>query len=361
MKTIIVYDHFIALGGAENVSLLLASKLGAQIETAYADNELFSKEIMKKSIVSKGIKEKNGPINSAFLAIYFWLFYSIPKCNAIIVSGLYSPLALWRKKKSQVNIVYFHMFPTFLNWNFGRLKENYGFLAALIYLFFTKGYASALRRSVKKADTVFCNSMVTKQLFSQLGIQTSILYPPVDTSNFNFEGDANYFLSTARLEESKRIDVVARVFAELPMYNIKFVGSGSLFEKLEAKYRNCENISFLGWCTPDQISTYYAKCKALIYIPKNEAFGIAPIEALAAGKRVLGVAEAGIKETIINRDLGTLISSPVSGEELKLAIIAMAVEEDDLNKVRSRQKYAEQFGLERFVSRIRAALGLTYE
>ena len=50
-------------------------------------------------------------------------------------------------------------------------------------------------------------------------------------------------------------------------------------------------------------------CKATIYIPKDEDFGISPIESIAAGKPVIGVDEGGVSESVGHRLNGLLIPS----------------------------------------------------
>ncbi|VAX17481.1 hypothetical protein MNBD_NITROSPINAE03-970, partial [hydrothermal vent metagenome] len=62
------------------------------------------------------------------------------------------------------------------------------------------------------------------------------------------------------------------------------------------------------------------KSIASIYIPRDEDFGMSPVESLAAGKPVLGVAEGGVLETIVHGETGILIPANPSPEDLIEAV-----------------------------------------
>ena len=46
----------------------------------------------------------------------------------------------------------------------------------------------------------------------------------------------------------------------------------------------------------------------MIYMPHNEPFGFAPLEANACGTPVVALAEGGVKETVVTGVNGTLVS-----------------------------------------------------
>lgn len=362
MTTVIVYDHFIALGGAENVSLQLANALhDASIETAYADEKLFSEQLAQGRLHSSAVKELQGPLNSAKLLLFYLLRYKLPSCESAVFSGLFSPLALLRKTRLNKTVIYFHMFPTFLNWSTEHLQEHYGKVGACMFSVFISLYKTLLKRSVVKADSVFCNSEVTQSQFKLIGIDADVLYPPVDVSMLEYKGNDGYYLSTARLEESKRVQIIAETFSTMPSCKVKFVGEGTLFESLTHKYRKFQNIEFVGWCSPEHIHHYYNSCKALVYLPKNEAFGIAPIEALAAGKRVIGVKEGGLIETISSERYGVLLPGPITVELLKAEILNVEKLNDSKDDIAHRIQYAKAFEASKFINTMKSALDINNE
>lgn len=60
-----------------------------------------------------------------------------------------------------------------------------------------------------------------------------------------------------------------------------------------------------------------------IYIPKDEDFGISPVQSLAAGKPVIGVNEGGVAKTVLEPADGVLISRPPSPEKVRDAVSAI--------------------------------------
>jgi glycosyltransferase involved in cell wall biosynthesis len=57
------------------------------------------------------------------------------------------------------------------------------------------------------------------------------------------------------------------------------------------------NVTFLGRLTDQEVPDYYAACKALIF-PGVEDFGIAPLEANAAGRPVIAFKGGGAVDTV---------------------------------------------------------------
>jgi glycosyltransferase involved in cell wall biosynthesis len=62
------------------------------------------------------------------------------------------------------------------------------------------------------------------------------------------------------------------------------------------------------------------ECLATIYIPKDEDFGMTPIESMAAGKPVIGVREGGLKETIQHGETGILVPADPDIEDIVQAV-----------------------------------------
>ena len=64
-------------------------------------------------------------------------------------------------------------------------------------------------------------------------------------------------------------------------------------------------------------------CKATIYIPKDEDFGISPVQSLAARKPVIGVKEGGLVETVLDPADGILIPTLPTAERIRHAVRAL--------------------------------------
>ena len=355
-KTKLLYDHFLALGGAEKVSFELAKRFkNCDIETAWADDNLFTEQLSNNQLNSHGHNYLSHLFPSLSL-LWFYLFkYQLNNTDKLLATGVFSPLVLARKRAKK-SVVYFHTFPSFIHESFNQLKKNHGFVGSLVFRGFCHLYLWALGKALKNADVVYANSKSVQQRFAAIGINTQVLYPGVDLAGLAYQASEPYFLSTARLESNKRITLVLQAFSELKEHKLVVVGGGSLESQLKQRFGDCENIEFTGWQNENQVKHHYNHCKALVYLPIDEYFGIAPVEAIAAGKPVIGVAEGGLLETVIDERLGKLLASPPKLEQIKAAIVECARTQDRQEHIDYRRQSAKRFEFDAFANRLAEVL-----
>jgi glycosyltransferase involved in cell wall biosynthesis len=94
---------------------------------------------------------------------------------------------------------------------------------------------------------------------------------------------------------------------------------------------------------------------ATIYLPRDEDFGMSPVESMAAGKPVIGVAEGGLLETIAQGETGILLPPDFSDEDLIDAVRQMTAERA-LAMRSSCEVRARNFTREKFVSAMREVI-----
>lgn len=104
-----------------------------------------------------------------------------------------------------------------------------------------------------------------------------------------------FFLCAGALVPYKRIDVAVRAFSKLgaPLW---VVGGGSELSALKAEAG--ERVRFFGRVSEAFLWECYRRCRALVF-PGVEDFGIVPVEALAAGKPVIGIDAGGLRESVV--------------------------------------------------------------
>ena len=162
-----------------------------------------------------------------------------------------------------------------------------------------------------------------------------IIHPPVDTTRFEPSRTVeDYYLFVGRLVPYRRLDVLIEAFNKLgrPLY---IAGSGRDRERLEALANS--NVQFLGFVPNDDLPDLIARCKAFMF-PGEEDFGIAPIQAMAAGRPVIAYNGGGARETVIE-GTGILFDHQTVDE------IVDVVESFDANRVNSAEirAHAEKF------------------
>lgn len=123
-----------------------------------------------------------------------------------------------------------------------------------------------------------------------------VIYPPVDCDRFarvtRHPGD--YYLVVAALVPYKRTDLAIEVFNRLRQ-PLVVIGTGP--EEARLRRLAGSTIQFVGWQTPERLAEWYAGAKALIY-PQEEDFGLAAVEAQAAGCPVIALRRGGATETV---------------------------------------------------------------
>jgi glycosyltransferase involved in cell wall biosynthesis len=148
------------------------------------------------------------------------------------------------------------------------------------------------------------NSRHTQRRIKQLyGRDSAIVHPPVEVERFRSGEPDDYFLAVTELVPHKRIDVAAQAASEAGR-RLKVVGGGPELERLRAKYPR--KVEFLGRVDDQELVDLYAHAKALI-LPNVEEFGIAAVEAQAAGRPVIAAAAGGALETVQEGVTGRLV------------------------------------------------------
>lgn len=360
MKTTLLYDHFVALGGAEKVSFQIARAIpDCDIQSAYADRELYGDELMIGDLKDFSFAFFDRQFPTFSLLVFYLVKFRVPNKNVnLITSGIFSPLVLFRHRKLANSLVYFHTFPTFVNLSLAQLRGKYSIVPALLFRLFIPIYRYLLRHSVSHANVVFANSKSVQSRLKVLGIETQILYPPVDLDGLGLEQSVTkeYFLSTARLEDNKRVEMILEAFAGLEDIVLHVVGGGSQEKRLRARFVQYKNIKFFGWLKAESIKTEYNQCKALVYIPENEYFGLAPVEAMAAGKPVIGVAEGGLLETVDDPRLGVLLPRTIDIFSLQNCITETNQNPGSVMDICFRKQQAKRFSEAKFVTQLKRHL-----
>jgi len=224
-------------------------------------------------------------------------------------------------------------------------------MMALMYLY-KKAYEDAFR----SMDLIIANSKnVQNRIKHYLSADSVVVYPPCDVTGFKWLGQEDYYLSTARPDLLKRVDVIVKAFLEMPDKKLVVVSGGSELERIREMAQDAQNIYILGWVDEMQLARLTGKCIAAIYIPRDEDFGMSPVESMAAGKPVIGVAEGGLFETVKHGETGILINAFPSYEDVIQAVRQMTPARAKEMR-RACEKRALKFGIDVFEKQIRSIL-----
>ncbi|MHB8793797.1 MAG: glycosyltransferase [Thermoleophilia bacterium] len=171
--------------------------------------------------------------------------------------------------------------------------------------------------------------------------ESAVIYPPVDVERFPVVKCArDYFLIVSRLVPYKRVELAVEAFTRLGL-PLKVVGEGPERERLQAMAG--PTVEFLGFVPEDDLPELISGCLALIF-PGEEDFGIVPVEAMAAGRPVIGLARGGLLESAV--DGKTAVMFPEATAESVIEAVSRFKPRDfDPAKL---SKHAAKFSKERF-------------
>ena len=164
----------------------------------------------------------------------------------------------------------------------------------------------------KKIDFAIFNSYLSRKRALDKWLikeeKTKVIYPGADLENLHYNDPENYFLYVARFGIAKRQDILIKAFAKFSKKHkeYKLILAGGLENRkyfthllrLIKKY-GLQNKIRLYYNLPYQkIIELYSKSLAFIHVPFMEDFGIAPLEAAAAGKYIINVYPSGNYEIL---------------------------------------------------------------
>jgi len=174
-----------------------------------------------------------------------------------------------------------------------------------------------------------------------------IIHPPVDTGSFLPEDcDEDFYLVVAALNAYKKVDLAIEAFTELGK-PLVVIGDGPLRRQIEQ--RAGPTVKLLGKVSEEELRRYCARCRAFV-MPQEEDFGLAPVEAMSAGRPVIAYGGGGALETVLADETGVFFP-----EQTPASLVAAVQRFETLafDKTRCRQR-ALEFDTERFKERFSA-------
>ncbi|HEY1591783.1 MAG TPA: glycosyltransferase [Solirubrobacteraceae bacterium] len=209
------------------------------------------------------------------------------------------------------------------------------------------------RRASRRVTRYVANSRHTQRRIEQIyGREANIVHPPVEVDRFHSAESDDYFLAVTELVPHKRADVAAEAAAEAGK-RLKVVGGGPELEPLRRRYGR--NVEFLGRVEDEELVDLYAHARALI-LPNVEEFGIAAVEAQAAGRPVIAAAAGGALETVQEGVTGRLVP-PGDQPALKRTLREFDNRDFDSGVIqRNAQRFSAASFRDQFSDEVRAAV-----
>lgn len=209
-----------------------------------------------------------------------------------------------KKGTSATHICYCHV-PTQYYWEmYDDYIENPGFgflnpLARIGLKLFIKPLRKADHKAAQRPDYfVTIASYAADMMQKYYQRKATVIAPPVEVEKFHSKKsyERKGFINFSRQVSWKRQDLIVKacIKAGKP---VTLVGQGPEHENLVKIANNSPLVTFIPFSKPDKLRKLAAESEGFIF-PSKEPFGIAPIEALAAGCPVLAYKEGGALDYI---------------------------------------------------------------
>lgn len=231
-----------------------------------------------------------------------------------------------------------------------------------------------------KADLILVNSKFTAYTFANTfkhlhsrGIRPAVLYPAVNVDQFDeFHSYKLNFLSINRFERKKNIELAISAFAMLHTldkhafqnhnlsdatltiaggYDKRLRENVEYLEELESLAETegvSHRVKFITSCSTAERNALLSQCLCVIYTPKDEHFGIVPLEAMAAHKPVIACNSGGPVETVKDEVTGFLCDSTPKSFSLAMGKLLQDPEMAKQMGEQARQHVTESFSTKIF-------------
>lgn len=295
LDVVIVHDYLNQPGGAERVALELSDMWPrAPIYTS-----LYRPDSTLPSFRDRDVRTTlldMLPIDRGFrnlFPLYPLAFRSLGQIDADVVLASSSGWAhLARPKPHALHAVYCH---TPARWLYGA--EHLRLSSAKRRL--AKPLLRPLRRvdraAAARADLYIANSeTVRRRIRAAYGIEAAVVPPPVDVDRFQPTPRGDRLLTVSRLLPYKHIELVVRAATRAGI-GLDVVGDGPLLSALRDTAG--PKVRVLGSVDDASVVDLMQTCRA-VCVAAEEDFGMAAVEAQAAGKPVIAYGRGGSLETV---------------------------------------------------------------
>ncbi|KAH7859622.1 hypothetical protein Vadar_003380 [Vaccinium darrowii] len=255
----------------------------------------------------------------ALCVLFMW-----PSFDVVLADQVSVVIPLMKLKKSTKVVFYCH-FPDLL------LAQH----TTILRRMYRKPIDFIEEVTTGMADLILVNSRFTASTFAGTfkhlharGIKLAVLYPAVNVDQFDKPHAFRLnFLSVNRFERKKNVELAISAFSLLhtlggDVHNVAdttLTVVGGFDKRLRQNVEYLEElksladrkgvshkVKFMTSCSTAERNMLLSQCLCILYTPKDEHFGIVPLEAMAAYKPVIACNSGGPVETVKNGVTGFL-------------------------------------------------------
>lgn len=314
MKTAIVHEWLVNYAGSERVV--------ESFTNIWPDADVFTLvdflDDEQREIILKGKKAKTSFLqhfpfakenHRKYLPLFPKAIESLDLSGYdLIISSSHSVAKGFKKRKNQLHICYCHS-PMRYAWDEAERYLNEANLSTGVKGRIAKAILNYLRKwdlnSASGVDYFIANSNYIAEKIKRIyNRNADVIYPPVDVNKFSLSSSKeDFYLTASRLVPYKQIDLIVKLFSEMPDKKLFVIGSGP--EKNKIKSLAASNVQLLGYQNFQTLKEFMQRAKAFIFVAEED-FGIIVVEAMACGTPVIAGNYGGTAESVIDGKTGIL-------------------------------------------------------
>jgi glycosyltransferase involved in cell wall biosynthesis len=272
----------------------------------------------------------------------------------VVVSFSYAVAHWLRPRPGQLHVSYVHT-PLRYAWQesaAGHLLERLPAPAAWGAKVYLRAFRRWDRRAAARSDHLLTVSeWMAGCIERAYGRWADVIYPPVDLAGFHpYPLREDYYVTVSRLVAHKRVDLVVEAFNRLERPLI-VIGDGPELPRLQKLAG--PTVRLVGWQAQERLAETLGRARAFIHAGEED-FGIAMVEAQAAGCPVIAYAGGAAREIVQPGRIGLLFPEQTS-DALSEAVLRFQAIQSEFDP-EAIALGAARFSRERFVGEFTQAI-----
>lgn len=245
-----------------------------------------------------------------------WFRYCLPLMPAavegfdftpydLVLSSSHAVAKAARTRPGQVHVCYCHTPARYVWEQRNSYVAKHGLRAATMRRLLDR-MREWDRATAARVDHFVANSEhIARRIGRCYGREATVVYPPVDGEPFGSGADPNrdareaYYVAVSRLVPYKRVDLLVAAFRALPQRRLVIVGDGPEAAMLARDAP--ANVEFRGRVGASELVHVMQRARAFVHAAEED-FGIALVEAQAAGTPVIAFSGGGAAEIVRGLD-----------------------------------------------------------
>ncbi len=206
--------------------------------------------------------------------------------------------------------------------------------------------------AAQRVDRYIANSETTRRRIERyFSRESTVLHPPVECSRFDpTTPPGEQYVVLSELMRHKRIDVAVQAFTQLGL-PLTVIGKGPDLKRLRGLAG--PTITFTGRVSDAEVARILQRSRALV-VTATEEFGIAAVEAQAAGRPVIALRDGGLRETLVEGATGAFYET---SDPAELARVVRAFDTTAIDPAVCREN-AMRFDRTRFEAGLRREIAV---